>query len=413
MLGPGAHDEPSARAHEIARPAARARANCAPAQELRIPWARPSAPSARTPCRLQEIEAAMSPPSPSPITALEAKIDRPLSHICAARDLTSATLARLDDLLGGQSPSDTSVVVFGSLARGEYTPGSDVDWTLLIDGQADAGHYDAVRSITRLLRDAQFGEPGPTGVFGNVAFSHPILHQIGGQEDTNKLTTQRILLLLESRAIGSAEAHERVLKLVLSRYVEDDRGLLFGSKGDVVPRFLLNDIVRYWRTVTVDFVYKQRDREQGWALRNVKLKMSRKLIFTSGLLTCFGFELDGEGPSLRGEGGRLVIPRVVARLRERIAVHPLEQLALAALRPTVSVETARDLFESYDAFLGMLRDDEKRAHLKKLTFADLDRGDALFRDASRMGRRFQDALHKLFFVEDAHLLRLILDYGVF
>jgi hypothetical protein len=35
-----------------------------------------------------------------------------------------------------------------------------------------------------------------------MAFSHDIIHQIGGQNDTNKNTTQRILLLLESAAMG-------------------------------------------------------------------------------------------------------------------------------------------------------------------------------------------------------------------
>lgn len=31
---------------------------------------------------------------------------------------------------------DTSLVVFGSLARREWTTGSDLDWTYLVDGQA-------------------------------------------------------------------------------------------------------------------------------------------------------------------------------------------------------------------------------------------------------------------------------------
>jgi hypothetical protein len=350
---------------------------------------------------------------------IQEKTDRRYENLEVARRRSAETVARLGELIRGEDPSDTSVVVFGSLARGEYTPGSDVDWTLLIDGQADLGHYEAVRSITAVLRREGFHEPGPTGVFGNVAVSHPILHQIGGQDDTNKLTTQRILLLLESLPIregGAArdEAHERVVKLVLHRYVADDRGLLYGSKGDVVPRFLLNDIVRYWRTVTVDFVYKQRDREGGWALRNVKLKMSRKLIFAAGLLTCFSFETSpGGGAAFRDEGGLLSVPLLVQALRERIARPPLDQLAEAALRPAVSVATARDLFESYDAFVGVLGDDDKRRHLRGLTFADLDRGDALFRETSRVARRFQEALGKLFFVEDDALRRLVLDYGVF
>lgn len=343
---------------------------------------------------------------------LEEKAGRRFPSIAAARRLTASTLDHLGERLRGEDPSDTSIVVFGSLARGEYTPGSDVDWTLLIDGQADEGHYSAARAVTQILKQGGFQAPGPTGVFGNVAFSHPILHQIGGQEDTNKLTTQRILLLLESRAIGRGEALDRVLELVLTRYVEDDRGLLYGSKRSIVPRFLLNDIVRYWRTVTVDFVYKQRDREGGWALRNTKLRMSRKLIFVSGLLACFGFELFGEGGAWIGADNRLVVPELVRFLRARIRVRPLDHLALAALRPGVKAETARALFEAYDGFLGVLADQEKREHLKELTVGDLGT-DALFKETSRLGHRFQEAIDRLFFEEDPRLAALIRDYGVF
>ena len=256
-------------------------------------------------------------------------------------------------------------------------------------------------------------KPGPTGVFGNFAFSHPIVHQIGGQEDTNKNTTQRILLLLESVALGREDVHERVLRLVLSRYVEDDRGLRFSSKAKRIPRFLLNDIVRYWRTVTVDFVYKQRERADGWALRNAKLRMSRKLIFVSGLLTCFGPELFAEpGEAWVGANGDVDTTRIVQLLLDRTRIPPLQQLAEVALSSSVSSETARKIFDAYDDFIGVLSDEEKRDHLQKLTFDEF-RHDQLFRDVQRITAKFQDGLDKMFFEEDVVLTKLIRDYGVF
>jgi len=106
--------------------------------------------------------------------------------------------------------------------------------------------------------------------------------------------TQRILLLLESLPIGTRSAYDRVVRAVVDRYLEEEAQLLVeGGKEFKVPRFLLNDIVRFWRTMAVDFASKQRDRGgEGWGLRNAKLRMSRKLIFASGLLVCFACNLD-------------------------------------------------------------------------------------------------------------------------
>ena len=84
---------------------------------------------------------------------------------------------------------DTSLVVFGSLARREWTTGSDLDWTYLVDGQANSDHLVIAQRINSAI-EAEFKEPGPTGIFGHMAFSHEIVHQIGGQWDTNKNTTQ-------------------------------------------------------------------------------------------------------------------------------------------------------------------------------------------------------------------------------
>jgi hypothetical protein len=106
-----------------------------------------------------------------------------------------------------------------------------------------------LRKIGKVVRDRNTG-PGATGTFGNLAFSHELIHQIGGQYDTNTNTTQRVLLLLESTAIGTrTQAYDRVLLGVINRYLEEDTHLLSHDLAHYrVPRFLLNDIVRFWRT---------------------------------------------------------------------------------------------------------------------------------------------------------------------
>ena len=227
-----------------------------------------------------------------PIEILRSKVKQKWTAIESSAAETTKITKRLEKLLAGLSTTDTSIVAFGSLARKEWTSKSDIDWTLLVDGQADPQHLNIAQKVGGQLAAGGFQTPGASGVFGNMTFSHDLVQKIGGREDTNENTTRRVLLLQESKAIGKPDAHERVLRLIISRYLKDDRGLRFGTVRYKVPRFLLNDIVRYWRTITVDFVDKQRGQAgHGWGLRNAKLRMSRKLIFATGMLSCFSCEL--------------------------------------------------------------------------------------------------------------------------
>ena len=197
---------------------------------------------------------------------------------------------------------------------------------------------------------------------------HDLIQKIGGREDTNENTTRRVLLIQESQPFCKREAYDRVLKHILSRYLKDDRGLRFGTLPFKVPRILLNDIVRYWRTVTVDFVDKQRGQAgHGWGLRNAKLRMSRKLIFATGMLSCFSCELLPCGEALQDLAKNNSTIAMEEHLREFVQTPPLEILATLLLERNIKQETALKLFSSYNAFLTLLDDEEKKEPIEETT----------------------------------------------
>lgn len=323
----------------------------------------------------------------------------------------------LTEQLGKYASEDTSLVVFGSLARGEWTVGSDLDWTYLVDSQANSDHLRIAQKIGKVVRE-RYTAPGPTGTFGNLAFSHELIHQIGGQYDTNKNTTQRILLLLESTAIGNrAQAYDRVMLGVINRYLEEDTHLLSHDSSHYrVPRFLLNDIVRFWRTMAVDFASKQRDREgAGWGLRNAKLRMSRKLIFASGLLICFSAMLDPELKkqisTMKSTDDDAIRSNLANHIRSLVMLTPLEVLDKSVEDYDVEKGVATDLFGAYAEFLGMLADEGIRKSLSELRAKD-SRTDPTFQQVRKISGRFEKALDAMFF-ENSLLGPLTRKYGVF
>ncbi len=344
----------------------------------------------------------------------------------------AALLALLRRKVGEKFPSeDANLVVFGSLGRREWIDWlSDLDWTLLIDGQCKPGHFQIAQDIQEALKNEyriteagkvyRFAEPGPTGTFGSMGFSHQLVHLIGGQEDTNKNMTQRILLLLESVPIIAGNSRERVLKAIIQRYLEEEPHLIESDRTHFkVPRFLLNDIVRFWRTMAVDFASKQRDRGgDGWGLRNAKLRMSRKLIFAAGLLTCFSCNLEEKlqaNISTDERDIKTARSKNLAHLQHHILHYvsqtPLDIVAIAVKEYGIDRAIAEKLFSAYDEFLGLIGNPEKRVSLKNLC-AENSRTDPVFRQVQDFSSRFSDALNQIFF-NDPKLGPMTREYAVF
>jgi hypothetical protein len=186
-----------------------------------------------------------------------------------------------------------------------------------------------------------------------------------------------MLLLLESVAVTGPEIHQHVKRRVLERYLSRQ------SRSHRPPRFLLNDIIRYWRTIAVDFEGKvaQDTRaasgEDKFVMRNAKLRTSRKLLYVSGLLPVLLCHYVQAGD-------------MVDFLDEQFAELATDRLARAFLHLGLAEPGARTL-AAYEEWIALLSDSDNRAVLETLTEQTRD-ADVLFARVRRLGNGLDNGL---------------------
>lgn len=210
------------------------------------------------------------------------------------------SLGRLADLTDRLSPladvvADWSLCVYatGSYGRLEAGEASDIDLFFLCDaGQDEAFPFTVFVRLAAAIVEAtdDMGFPPFTGD-GEYLEVHSVARMedvLGSPEDDSiNAFTARMLLLLESRPVFAPHVYDGLLERVISFYFRD-----FADHPDTfVPTFLTNDILRFWRTLTLNYEHKRlklrrlegdalRTQKAQSALKNYKLKISR-------LLTCF------------------------------------------------------------------------------------------------------------------------------
>lgn len=354
--------------------------------------------------------------SPTPaLDELQQRLGVRWESIARARLKTEEILADLREALRGLEDPNCSVIVTGSLGRGEADEGSDADWLLLVDGPSDPQHARLAREIGLKIRSVVSKEVGPTGTFGEIVASHDLVHYIAGSHDTNKNLTRRMLLLAESCALTNGVVRERVIRNVLARYLYDRPVSNKREPGryDPTPYFLLNDVVRYWRTVASDFASKMWERTyDGWGIRNIKLRFSRKMLFVWGLLAAFSGKLFDEGELAGATSEEEFLLRLLELIRKQTDVAPLELLARVALAQGVTPQTAEGIFSNYDEFLGALADPATRKHLETMPFEDAGT-DEIYESLRQPSYHFRTGINDLFFKEHELLSKLILKFAVF
>ena len=264
-----------------------------------------------------------------------------------------------------------SVVVVGSYGRCEVSRISDIDFFIVHDGSmSEARLLDVLHQVKNLVRPLSWPGESDESKFGQGALSlySELSNHIGWKQESNTALTRRMLLLLEGRPLFGDESFTRWRTELLCRYVASDQGT-------GLPRFMLNDVVRYYRSMMANCEEKRAE-GKAWGVRNIKLKFSRKLLYLGGIVVI-------------AEAHGLPASEKIKRLDHWLSFTPLQRVAMLGQ----SNPHTGQLLEQYALFLDLISSLENRRRLDSLS-PEYARTDPLYREISIVGKAFSEGLEQ-------------------
>ena len=239
------------------------------------------------------------------------------------------------------------VYLTGSFGRGEASAFSDLDVFIVgrgSDDRPELRRLDQICLKAELIdatRQCGFQDFSGDGQYLEHHTFERLLSSLGRSEDDARNTfTARLLLLLESRPLLGPAVYDDVIADVIERYWRDYEDHM----REFLPAFLVNDILRLWRTFCVNYEASTQteplEKKAKRRLKNYKLKHSR-------LLTCYS-----------------ALAYLLSVHRSKATVTPEDAKAMVALVPTARLESigaqhegtviqeqAARLLDRYEGFL--------------------------------------------------------------
>lgn len=301
-------------------------------------------------------------------------------------DARASVEAYLAGVSAERVPGEPIIAAFGSMARQEMAQGSDFDFLVILRSlERDPATIRTYRgAAAKALKELGIEPPGSSGLFGGAISGTDLVNTIGLDQDTNLHLSRRILLLEESIALCAEDGYRDLIEAVCARYLHES------PSHHRVPRFLLNDVIRYWRTITVDYQAKRWDEmaSNKWGARYVKLISTRKLTYAGMLISLFWGSLNDQVPDAAMLQGQFSLPSL-ARIAQ------LAPLARGGTR-----DALRNVLELADWFNGQLAQAEIRSSYRDHDNpAEAPDGHPL--DLARTkGRALQAALERLFYSDE-------------
>lgn len=177
----------------------------------------------------------------------------------------------------------------GSYGRGDASSHSDLDLFIVAREEdltrkrllSNLEEIELLASIVHVNRELELPEPDADGSFLTVHRLSDYLVGLGKpSDDADNTFTGRLLLLLESSPLFGGEFYHQAIDECVQRYWRD-----FSDHSEsFLPAFLINDILRFWRTLCVNYEAGAETSPEKRRAKNYKLKHSRMLICYSAII---------------------------------------------------------------------------------------------------------------------------------
>lgn len=276
------------------------------------------------------------------------------------------------------------IVTTGSYARDEASAASDLDCFVITEDEIDESYFlieegsvtstpEFKKLMNEIVNRYVNKEAGDTGTFGldAVVKLNELTTNIGGTEDSNIQFTRRMLFLLEGKCLYNDELFNSFRRKLIEEYIKP-------TVSDYqLSRFFLNDIIRFYRTMTTDFEHKVSEKGKSWGVRNIKLTFSRKLLYFGGVITV-------------AETAQKTRDVKIAETIKLLDMSPLERIKY------ISTYRVDKVFKLYDYFLEKISDNAIRIELDSAKIeASPEEIPAIFRELKNESKHFSWALASL------------------
>ena len=310
--------------------------------------------------------------------AMPGIVGRKAAHSKAKLDDLSQRLARCPE---ARAIPGLAIYATGSYARLEASEYSDLDLFFAVgapDGAPTVTRIQERRLFGKLIEIAERMDFPPfsnEGEYLRILYNEDLLNHLGGPEDDRgNYFTARMSMLLESRPVFGCDLHWKNVRAVVRSYLRDFKY----HREDFKPTFLMNDIVRFWKTLCLNYEHKRNqpledeEKRVSQKIKNFKLKYSR-------LMTCFATVCSILHDKISCDGE---VWNAEDRIMGIVRRPPRERL------PEISNDTMKNLLTEYEWFL-----EQTDVSVENLR-ANFGRKD--FRlDAFRRADKFGDIMYEL------------------